>query len=634
MSDMNELKQDPLVDPVDPAEALAQDLQQSLQFGERLELAGKRSEAEQFYRGLLRQHPDHAHLLHHLALLLRERGELVEAESLLQRAVAAAGDDPAVRNSLGAVLHASGRQAEAEAEYRAALSLDPGLEEAHYNLGALLEELNREEEALAEYQAAVAIEPRYARAWTRIGAIRQRQGAHAEALADLDRAVAASPQFFDAHFYRGNALSGLGRHDEALRALQRADAARPGSFEAVHATADVLRSAGRYEQALSAYWHLLELNPERLETHQEFNQIAWSTGRHDLYLRSFDYARQRLGPRSDLLLVEAAFRLCRDEFAAAENLLWQARRIAPESGEIMSLLAQSLAGQQKYEEAYALYDAAIAAEPTAMRHRFQLAFALLKDGEAREALEVLERARKVDPLDQLVLAAQSLAYRELGDSRYQRLADMSSYVRSYDLKPPSGFADAEAFNRALAQELDALHTLKIEPIDQTLRGGTQTTGALFASRAPLLRELVGSVREAVADYIRQLPADAAHPMSLRRAGYAGADVDFAGSWSCRLASRGYHSNHVHPMGWISSAYYVRLPQGMDDPVNRPGWIKFGESNLALGAQDRPDGHIEPKVGRLVLFPSFFWHGTVPFSDGGDRLTIAFDAVPKAPAVPA
>jgi Putative 2OG-Fe(II) oxygenase len=30
---------------------------------------------------------------------------------------------------------------------------------------------------------------------------------------------------------------------------------------------------------------------------------------------------------------------------------------------------------------------------------------------------------------------------------------------------------------------------------------------------------------------------------------------------------------------------------------------------------------------LVLFPSYFWHGTVPFESSADRLTIAFDVVP-------
>jgi hypothetical protein len=37
--------------------------------------------------------------------------------------------------------------------------------------------------------------------------------------------------------------------------------------------------------------------------------------------------------------------------------------------------------------------------------------------------------------------------------------------------------------------------------------------------------------------------------------------------------------------------------------------------------------IQPVTGRLVLFPSYMWHGTVPFHDKSARTTIAFDVVP-------
>ena len=39
------------------------------------------------------------------------------------------------------------------------------------------------------------------------------------------------------------------------------------------------------------------------------------------------------------------------------------------------------------------------------------------------------------------------------------------------------------------------------------------------------------------------------------------------------------------MGWISSAYYVSLPEALDDAVRRPGWLKFGQSHLELGGND-------------------------------------------------
>jgi ectoine hydroxylase-related dioxygenase (phytanoyl-CoA dioxygenase family) len=81
------------------------------------------------------------------------------------------------------------------------------------------------------------------------------------------------------------------------------------------------------------------------------------------------------------------------------------------------------------------------------------------------------------------------------------------------------------------------------------------------------------------------------------------------------------------MGWISSAYYVSLPEALDDEAQRQGWLKFGESHMELGGADRPEHFVKPVVGQLVLFPSYFWHGTVPFQSSQDRLTVAFDVVP-------
>jgi len=37
--------------------------------------------------------------------------------------------------------------------------------------------------------------------------------------------------------------------------------------------------------------------------------------------------------------------------------------------------------------------------------------------------------------------------------------------------------------------------------------------------------------------------------------------------------------------------------------------------------------VHPELGQLVLFPSYFWHGTLPFHSEQPRLTVAFDVVP-------
>jgi len=102
---------------------------------------------------------------------------------------------------------------------------------------------------------------------------------------------------------------------------------------------------------------------------------------------------------------------------------------------------------------------------------------------------------------------------------------------------------------------------------------------------------------------------------------------YSGSWSSRLQDSGFHVNHIHPDGWISSCYYVSVPEAVKDETTKQGWIKFGEPALDVALKHPIRRTIQPVPGRLVLFPSYMWHGTVPFSDKAARTTIAFDVVP-------
>jgi uncharacterized protein (TIGR02466 family) len=102
---------------------------------------------------------------------------------------------------------------------------------------------------------------------------------------------------------------------------------------------------------------------------------------------------------------------------------------------------------------------------------------------------------------------------------------------------------------------------------------------------------------------------------------------FSGSWSVRLARAGHHVNHVHSQGWISSCYYVRVPQAAADTTRQPGWLRLGETDLKLAHRERIGRMIQPREGMLVLFPSYMFHGTTPFDTDEERITVAFDVVP-------
>jgi hypothetical protein len=187
----------------------------------------------------------------------------------------------------------------------------------------------------------------------------------------------------------------------------------------------------------------------------------------------------------------------------------------------------------------------------------------------------------------------------------------------------------ESFLENLRATLEPMHQAGREPLQQSLRSGSQTPGKLFGRDLPAIRDARDALRRAVEGWIATLPDDPSHPFLSRKA----PSVRFSGSWSVRLWSSGRHVNHIHPEGWMSSAFYVALPPSLGTTQRdgrQAGYIQFGQPPDELELDLPPRRVVQPKPGRLALFPSYFWHGTVPFEDDAPRLTIAFDMVPDRP----
>jgi Putative 2OG-Fe(II) oxygenase len=127
-----------------------------------------------------------------------------------------------------------------------------------------------------------------------------------------------------------------------------------------------------------------------------------------------------------------------------------------------------------------------------------------------------------------------------------------------------------------------------------------------------------NIMDAVRGYVDALPPhDPHHPLLAPDRSTLLLD----GSWSVRLTDKGFHASHSHVNGWISSAFYVALP---DQPGTPPsGHFALGTPPPELGLELSAYQTVEPRPGRLVLFPSTMWHSTIPFAEG-ERLTVAFD----------
>jgi tetratricopeptide (TPR) repeat protein len=240
----------------------------------------------------------------------------------------------------------------------------------------------------------------------------------------------------------------------------------------------------------------------------------------------------------------------------------------------------------------------------------------LRNGRIEEAVALID-SELSSPRAADIWPYAETAWRMSGDSRLEWLTGNPNLVSVIDL------SEGLAAIASLADLLRSLHAVSGRYLNQSVRGGSQTDGPLLSRIEPEIRDLrtliVGAIEEHVARF-KSLPDS--HP---QKKSLGAKRVRFTGSWSVRLVDGGFHSNHVHPRGWISSALYLSLPEPMRGDE---GWLSLGEPPAELGLELEPTHMIEPKPGQLVLFPSWMFHGTRPFPKG-ERLTVAFDVAPPA-----
>jgi tetratricopeptide (TPR) repeat protein len=587
---------------------------------------GDLARARQAYERALQRAPAHPDALQLLGAVLRRLGDVAGAEQRLRQSLAAREAQPHVWNNLGNLLLAEGRRDEALAAYERALGLAPSLADAHYNRARALHAAGRLQEAAASLERALACAPRPTVAMLQLQAQIEGDGGRLDtALDTLDRAIAAEPGRAALWHNRAVLLQRSHRFAQALQAHDRAAALGVDAADAHYNRGNTLQSLGRHTEALAAYRTALARQPG-----------------HGLALYDLARLRWRMGdPDFDQELLQAIATRPDDAQAASvrAQLLWSAGRLedaeqayalaaarAPRSAPVLDGLARCRVRRGRLEDGLALHRQAVALAPQDVELRANLAASLLVAGRFEAAQEAAEAACRIGPQHQHAQALRGLAWRMLDDPRAAWLDDAARFVRVYDLPPPEGFADMQSFNDALAAELDALHGDRQAPIDQTLRGGTQTVGDIFEQGHPHVNLLKARIAQAVDDYLQQLPTDPTHPFLSRRT----AAWRFTDSWSSRLSRQGFHTDHVHPHGWVSSAYYVRVPGQVADTTRRRGWIQFGRPDLPLPGRSG-DALVRrterPVPGRLVLFPSMMWHGTTPFDDDAVRMTIAFDLVP-------
>jgi tetratricopeptide (TPR) repeat protein len=583
--------------------------------------SGQYSAAHEQLESLVTANPQHVEGLRLLAGSKQVLGDLVQAEALLRRALQIDATWTPTLTTLAELLLMTGRPAEAIPLLRRAVRGSPRaallLARQYLGAGQPAAALDIAAPWCNSGKADIELSGLHVAAYAALG--RQK-----EAVAYYRRLVAQAPENPIAAYALAVALNAADQTEEGERVARQTLLLGRGSAALYETHARSLITLERFDEAELALRQCLRLEPRRAEAHDHLAQLVWMrTGDIREATRELDQALASYAHDDALWATKASLLQGAGDARGALACLTD-RAARPQSHPNLLIRAGLAALELEPGTALALAERALRAQPGNPTARKLLCGSYLGVGEPRKALTECVSLLRESPDDQYLIAMQTTSLRLLRDVRYELLCDYDKMLTSMYLEPPAGYSSLESFLAELTAQLGALHNPHGHPLlYQSLRQGTETTQDLSRSQNPLIKALFESFAALIARY-RDYIGQGQDPLRRRNRGGS----RFNGGWSVRLHSGGYHASHVHPRGWISSACYIQLPDSMRAGRTADGMLSFGAPGMVTTPSLDAEVCVRPEVGLLVLFPSYFWHGTLPFHSEQPRLTVAFDAVPE------
>lgn len=588
--------------------------------------AGQLPQAAQAAQGVLQFQNDQPDALHILALVARQQQNHAVALQLFQRSLAANAKQPVVWANYANLLLLLQHWDQAEQAYQQALKLAPNFADAWANAAELA--LQQQNLPLAQQRISQAL--KFAPGSVKIIIQHAQILTSAEqpllAMQAYEQALAIEPGNYLCWHNKGLLLRQLNQPAQALQCFERIAEQGKTSPEYHFNRACAAAENSDFTQAESHWQAAISLKPDYIDAHMSLNNYYWEHQQLPQFLQSFQRSLQQQ-PNSVPLIYQYASRLIKSgQQDAAEQVLRDGlQRVGPHP-ELLHAFGVQISKKGQLQEAQRLTRQALQQTPNHSRFRIDLANYLMRDGDYQQAIAQLVQAQLLEPDNQEIWAYLGTCWRLTDDPKAGWLNNYPELVREIQLGAPAGYDNQQHFLAELNQAVAALHISRQQPLDQSVRGGTQTIGSLFAQPAKVIQDYRLLLQQHIRHYLQSLPADEMHPMLRRNQ----QKFQIVGSWSVRLQQAGFHTNHVHPQGWLSACTYLQVPEAIytTDP-DRAGWLKLGETAIGLGEREQVAVAICPKPGLLVLFPSFIWHGTYPFSGEGHRMTAPCDIAPIA-----
>ena len=421
------------------------------------------------------------------------------------------------------------------------------------------------------------------------------------------------PDHFQAIFYLGTLSIQTSKFQIAKTYYEKAIRIKPKNSDAHHNLGAVSQELGDFKKAIACYEKAIQTNPNNVSANSNLGNLLNELGEY----------------KKALVYCERAIQL-NPNYASAYNNLGNAFKKI-----------------KKNKKAIACYEKAIQVNPKYFLANYNLGKIFRELGKLTQAIKYFRKSNftssRAELLECTYLSDNLNEYRKmLGKLVKQeplnlRVATMAAYVSKKEnikniypfCKNPLDFVfvknlqkELTSINKFSENLLKTLSEIRPvwEPSSNTTRGGYQSLGNLFDKKNNEILKLQKIFEKQIVNYkeiyknsddffIKKWPAES----------------KFRG-WYVKLLKQGHQKSHIHPNGWLSGVFYLKIPKRLN---KNEGSIEF-----TLYGYDYPiDKNLPnlihtPKVFDIALFPSSLFHRTIPFRSEEERQVIAFDLVPK------
>ena len=374
---------------------------------------------------------------------------------------------------------------------------------------------------------------------------------------------------------------------KAINCYEKVIKIYPDHFDAHNNLGNAFKELGDFHKAKDCYEKVIKIYPDHLESHYNLG-VAYS----------------------DL-----------DETQKAKDCYEKAIEIDPNYAPAHSNLGNALKVLGENEKAIDCYKTAKQIDPN-INCDVAFAAAYLKNRNPNNALTLLKTYLKKYPKDPRANAYKTIALRGL--ERFDEIEELicfSSLVRTINTEILTSEKIVE-FNKELRNALteDPRRREEKNAKGWAIRGGTVIRNLFETTNSSILKFEV-LLRKAIDYYISNLPDNAEHPFLMGKTKKYTIDS----CWVNLLDPGDFQSSHIHNNGWMSGVYYLDEPE-IEPDKKHAGWIEFNRAgyNLPHFAGEKGIELIKPKAGMFIFFPSYVWHGTIPYTHKYNRISISFD----------